>query len=44
MLEVNIRIVESFPVPYFSIELRLPAIHIIPSIATAQGNLTILIG
>ena len=34
MLELNIRIVESFPFPYSSIELRLPANQIIPGIAS----------
>ena len=33
MLELNIRIVESFPFQYSSIELRLPASQIIPGIA-----------
>ena len=36
MLELNIRIVEPFPFPYSSIELRLPAIQIIADIATTQ--------
>ena len=35
MLELNIRIVESFTFEYSSIELRLPASQIIPGIATA---------
>ena len=34
MLELNISTVESFPFPYSSIEQRLPAIQIIPGIAT----------
>ena len=34
MLELNIRIVESFPLQYSSRELRLPAIQIILGIAT----------
>ena len=36
MLELNIRIVESLPSPYSSIELRLPPIEIIPGIATTR--------
>ena len=35
MVELNIRIVEELPFPYSSIELRFPAIQIIPGIATA---------
>ena len=35
MLELNVRIVEAFPFPYSSIQQRLPAVQIIPGIATA---------
>ena len=33
MFELSIGIVQSFPFPYTSIELRLPAVQIIPGIA-----------
>ena len=36
MLELSISILESFPFPYSSIELKLPAIQIIPGIATTR--------
>ena len=36
MMELNNRIVEAFPFPHASIELRLPAVQIIPGISTAR--------
>ena len=36
MFELSIGIVQSFPFPYTSIELRFPAIQITPGISSAQ--------